>query len=705
MARFVWLFKILREERMKKTFVITGILAAGFFLSIGHGRELHLEGHSVSACFDSLGNLILAYESPSRGIICHQATPLTGSTLGEISLLRGGEAGCPVIKNDGSGRLWLAWEQPDTGGRQIYRGLLSREGMTEILCLSQEWTGENLSPDLIFDARGNPWILWINRDQGLSRLIVCDGLTGQSWQVNTLPQRQIYSPRGIADEKGAIWAFWVSTEEDTNAIFSCRLKGSLLSAPLRVHESRSSPQLMPSVCLDEEGRLWTAWSGYDGNDYEIYLSTWNGSRWSPALQVTDNIGLMDVSPCLALSPTGRLVLVWSQAGEESRIVLCARQGSRWSPEVPVSQGNGFNRTPRVETSATHLGIAWENMEEGSCSVKARIFPLAHLEGLLSRARVNLRPRGRPDNLPQEVLSSDSEDSRNQDMFIAYGDSITLGVLARVYFPDHGYVPRLESLLESRFGKARVLNRGVAGEQTWEGLARITGVLEQDRGQFLLLMEGTIDMVSGVPSETAAFNIEEMVKACLAKGVYPLTATIIPRSDLLWNNLAPSTLRLNELIQAFLPLYALPLIDQFALFFNEPGGFQSLFSDGAHPNEAGYQKMAQAWFDGISRLPWPPVNITVARTVNQILFYDEHVNIIRWEDNPRLAPDIPLAHTVIARKPASAEGEDFGVMARVEAGTREWLDRDINPSARYIYLLWAENTAGIKGPSSARVRDY
>lgn len=690
---------------MKKAFLWTGILAAGLFLFIGHSRELSLEGHSVSACFDSQGNLILAYENPSRGIILHQAAPLTESAVGENSLLLRGDVGRPVIKNDGSGRLWIAWEQHDSGGRQVYRGLHNQGRLTEVSCLSEGWTGENLSPDLTLDARGNPWIVWINRDQGRSRLIVRDGLTGQAWQVNTPPRAQIYSPRGISDEQGAVWVFWVSTEEGTNAVFSSRHEGSVFSAPKRVHEVKSSPQLMPTVCLDEEGRLWTAWSGYDGEDYEIYLSSWNGSRWSPATQVTDNSGVMDVSPCLVLAPSGRLILVWSQIGEESRIVLSTRQGSRWSPEVSVSHGKGFNRAPWVEVSAAHLGIAWENVEEGSFSIEARLLPLSELEGLLAHVRVNRRPLGKPEGLKRKIRSSVQEDSRDPDMHIAFGDSITLGVLARTYIPDRGYIPRLERLLESRFGKARVLNRGVPGEQTWEGLARMAGVLEQDRGQFLLLMEGNNDMISRVPSETAAFNIEEMVKICLAQGVYPLTATIIPRSDFHWNLVAPNTFSLNELIEAIPLFYDLPLTDQFAVFFNEPGGFQSLFSDGAHPNEQGYQKMAQAWFDTISRLPWPPINISVERAVNQILFYDEHVNVIRWEDSPRLAPDIPLAYCVIARKPASAEGGDFEVIARVKAETREWLDRNIHLSANYIYLLRAENTDGVVGPPSAQVRDY
>jgi lysophospholipase L1-like esterase len=195
-------------------------------------------------------------------------------------------------------------------------------------------------------------------------------------------------------------------------------------------------------------------------------------------------------------------------------------------------------------------------------------------------------------------------------FIGFGNSITLGVLKGESTPDKGYIPRLEILLNQNFGVGEVTNDGKGGETTKEGLSRIDDVLNNQSAKYLLLMEGTNDMKNvGIPVETAAFNLEEMAKRCIDFGTSPAIASIIPNKGA-WDDqlIRDRIYSLNDKIQTIASDLSILFVDQFDAFYSYPeddGGWQSLFSDRLHPNETGYQLMAEKWFEEIKKFPFPP----------------------------------------------------------------------------------------------------
>src|SRR5688572_24934952 len=113
------------------------------------------------------------------------------------------------------------------------------------------------------------------------------------------------------------------------------------------------------------------------------------------------------------------------------------------------------------------------------------------------------------------------------VYVAFGDSVTEGVGDE---EGGGYPPRLEALLIARGRNADVRNRGVAGETTVDGLARIDSVIAQG-GDVMLIMEGTNDLPHNVSPETVAFNLDEMAKRVERAGMDAVNATVIPRSPI------------------------------------------------------------------------------------------------------------------------------------------------------------------------------
>ncbi len=189
----------------------------------------------------------------------------------------------------------------------------------------------------------------------------------------------------------------------------------------------------------------------------------------------------------------------------------------------------------------------------------------------------------------------------QTQYIAFGDSITNGVGDDREEPDRGYPWRLENLLRAAGENATVLNRGIGGENTIEGLARIDDVLDEG-GDFFLLMEGTNDITNELSTPTTIFNLEEMADRAFSSGFTVVHATLIPRiprarvdRDNILNQ------DLNERIRDLAGDSSRFLVDNFEVLTTEPDRYRRLYQDVptdpvGHPNPAGYDLMAGTFFD-------------------------------------------------------------------------------------------------------------
>ena len=115
--------------------------------------------------------------------------------------------------------------------------------------------------------------------------------------------------------------------------------------------------------------------------------------------------------------------------------------------------------------------------------------------------------------------------------LAFGDSLTAGVLARAVSSAHSYPGQLARRLGSayRAQTIHVFNEGLPGEQATEAPPRLRAVLAQHRPEVVLLMEGTNDLA--LPDETSADAaleaLDGMVQIIRAAGAAPVLATIPP----------------------------------------------------------------------------------------------------------------------------------------------------------------------------------
>lgn len=159
-----------------------------------------------------------------------------------------------------------------------------------------------------------------------------------------------------------------------------------------------------------------------------------------------------------------------------------------------------------------------------------------------------------------------------DVVLAFGDSLTAGVGAE---PDQAYPAQLAGLIGRR-----VVNAGVSGETTAEGLARLGEQLDEHGPRLLLLCLGGNDMLRRQPAEATAANLRAMVRLARERGV-AVVLIGVPQPSLLGG--AP----------AFYPEIA----KEFGLAY-EGEAFvdvlrdRQLKSDLIHANAEGYRRVAE-----------------------------------------------------------------------------------------------------------------
>jgi len=211
------------------------------------------------------------------------------------------------------------------------------------------------------------------------------------------------------------------------------------------------------------------------------------------------------------------------------------------------------------------------------------------------------------------LTAGVRPARAQTVYVAFGDSITAGVGDDPQRAETGYPPRLEALLQDAGQDAVVVNEGVGGEKTPEGLSRIDQVLDQG-GDVLLLMEGSNDISRRISIETTLFDLGEMARRAEERGWTVVHGTVIPRIPNAGVDGENITNRdLNGQIRNLAGTEGRDLVDNFYAFSQLSGPFDNYYLKDpedhvGHPNADGYDVMAATFADvltGVDSVPPVP----------------------------------------------------------------------------------------------------
>lgn len=177
-----------------------------------------------------------------------------------------------------------------------------------------------------------------------------------------------------------------------------------------------------------------------------------------------------------------------------------------------------------------------------------------------------------------VLMACSSDARlprlaGDAVILAFGDSLTFGTGAA---PAESYPAVLERLVGRR-----VVNSGVSGEVTGQGLPRLPEVLAREKPALLILCHGGNDLLRRSGQQQTAANLRAMIRLARERGV-DVVIIAVPSPGL---SLTPPSFYREIATEMKIP------VEEEILTKVLSDG--SLRSDYIHPNAAGYRRLAEA----------------------------------------------------------------------------------------------------------------
>jgi lysophospholipase L1-like esterase len=164
--------------------------------------------------------------------------------------------------------------------------------------------------------------------------------------------------------------------------------------------------------------------------------------------------------------------------------------------------------------------------------------------------------------------------------LAFGDSLTFGTGAT---PDQSYPARLSSLIGRQ-----IVNHGVPGEISRDGLNRLPGLLDDVKPALLILCHGGNDFLRKLDSKESEANLRAMIKIARDRNISVLLMAT-PKPGLL--------LSVPDFYEKIGSELAVPV--ESAVLVKVLGD-NSMKSDLVHPNAMGYSKIAEALAAALKR---------------------------------------------------------------------------------------------------------
>lgn len=160
------------------------------------------------------------------------------------------------------------------------------------------------------------------------------------------------------------------------------------------------------------------------------------------------------------------------------------------------------------------------------------------------------------------------------VILAYGDSLTFGLGA-----NHN-TQSYPAVLQKLTGLP-VVNAGISGEISEQGLSRLPSVLESVQPDLVILCHGGNDLIRRLGKEKLKQNLDQMIQLIEQSGA-EVVVIAVPNFNIRFN--------VPDLYSDLAVKYSLPIDLKLLIDLNADPAMKS---DDIHPNAVGYSKMARS----------------------------------------------------------------------------------------------------------------
>jgi hypothetical protein len=308
--------------------IVQDVLAVRYMAGSGWGAVESLGNIGVpkDIAINDAGNAFIVTESLTtsfKGLTIARYDQTTGWSNDRIGYIdTSTNNGFPKISVDDSGYGFVLWVEGGSGTNNVYvsrRSGSAWEAPTQIASIAgvfDPWT------NIRIDGKGNAMALWGQLDSSsISHTYACRYTASDGWSMAERIDNSVSDSIDqylAVDSSGHFYAVWTQRTDTALSTILCRkfIPDTGWQAPQSVGTGYSART--PRIAADSFGNVFAAWQQYDPDDIypgdaKIYASRFTAaSGWSAQRQLKNTLGGAD-APDLAVDPSGRATVMWSQS--------------------------------------------------------------------------------------------------------------------------------------------------------------------------------------------------------------------------------------------------------------------------------------------------------------------------------------------------------------------------------------------------------
>jgi lysophospholipase L1-like esterase len=297
------------------------------------------------------------------------------------------------------------------------------------------------------------------------------------------------------------------------------------------------------------------------------------------------------------SPAGQSAVAVVYYDENGNGVLDPSEAVRLPNVEVVAAG----RTARTESGTGRATIRDLPQGTHSVTVTESTLPPFYRAGALTTVQVP-QPAGNDANVPVTLPIGSNE----PNTYLAFGDSISNGI---GYADENAYRVRLEEKLDAYFGRATVINDGAGSTRSNNGADRIGDSLSRYRPAYTLIVYGTndwnrteCDRAEKLATCFTIPSLRSIVRSAFAAKSLPCLATLPPPNEGYDVRAPPRrtdwSTAINQQIRTLAAEEGALLVDLESAMLKS-GDISELYVDHVHPNERGFEIIANTFLQAIT----------------------------------------------------------------------------------------------------------
>ncbi len=282
----------------------------------------------------------------------------------------GYDAGSPDIALDGSGRALAVFVQDDGDDWRVYANFREESAWSGPAIIDAGAGSAASRPRGAMDGSGRA-IAVFQQSGGGSDRVYANRWDGADWSgaevIDAGPGNDAYQPEVAMDGGGNAVVVFEQQVDEFWRIHANFWDGTQWSGAQIIDAGPGNNAFIPAVAMADSGRAVAVFEQWDGENWRIYASVWDGSAWSAAELIDAGPGGNASRPRVATDGSGNAVVVFGQdSGGVLRVYANFWDGTSWNGATTIDAGTGDQADfPAVAMAESGEAVAVFQQKDGS----------------------------------------------------------------------------------------------------------------------------------------------------------------------------------------------------------------------------------------------------------------------------------------------------------------------------------------------------